>query len=62
MLREIRMRVVLGYNPFEVLFARQPEKRFAITLHVVTVEEPFALFRHDPTKALLAVGQREITS
>jgi len=56
------MGIVLRYDPFEIVFARQPEKRLAITLHVVAVEEPFRLFRHHPTKALLAVAQRQITS
>ena len=62
MLGKVRIGLALRDDPFEVVFAGQPEKPFAITVHVVTVEEPFASFRHDRTKALLAVGEREKTS
>jgi len=62
MLGKVRIGLALRDDPFEVMFAGQPEKAFAITVHVVTVQEPFALFRHDRTKALLAVAQGKITS
>ena len=62
MLGKVRIGLALRDDPFEVVFAGQPKKPFAITVHVVAVKESFALFRHDPAKALLAVGQRQITS
>ena len=62
MLGKVRIGLALRDDPFEVVFADQPEKPFAITVHVVTVQEPFASFRHNRTKALLAVAQGKITS
>ena len=57
MLRQVWIGLALRYDSFEIVFARQPEQPFPISVYVVAVKQTFASFRNDCVKPELAVNQ-----
>jgi hypothetical protein len=58
---QIRIKLPLGNNAFEIVAAGQPEQRFTIVLDVIAVEEPITLVANDRSQSPLPVNQWRVS-
>ena len=58
MFKEVWVCLAFRNNTLKIMLASEAEQPFAITVHVVTIEEPFASFRHYRSEPLLTVYER----
>lgn len=60
MLRQVRVRLALRNDAFEIVLASKSKQSLAVCADVVAVKQPFTPLGHDRPKPELPVGQRQI--
>jgi len=59
-LRKVRALLPFSHNAFNVMLAGKPEQLFTVAVHVVTIQEPLPMVRHNGAQAAFPVGQRQV--
>jgi hypothetical protein len=57
---QVRIGLAFRHDSFEVVFAREPEQSFPISVNVVAVQQTFPAFGRYCVKPELAVDQRQV--